>query len=43
MDLFDQFRGLAGIALLVLIAWALSENRSERPSWRWIAGALMLQ
>lgn len=43
MDLFDQFRGMAGIALLVLIAWALSENRSERPSWRWIAGALMLQ
>jgi len=43
VDLFDQFRGLAGIALLVLIAWALSENRSERPSWRWIAGALMLQ
>ena len=41
MDLFDQFRGLAGIALLVLIAWALSENRSERPSWRWIAGALI--
>ena len=43
MDLFDQFRGMAGIALLVLIAWALSENRSARPSWRWIAGALMLQ
>ena len=43
MDLFDQFRGLVGIALLVLFAWVLSENRAERPSWRWIVGALALQ
>ena len=43
MDLFDQFRGLVGIALLVLFAWVLSENRAERPSWKWIVGALALQ
>ena len=43
MDLIDQFRGLVGIALLVLFAWVLSENRAERPSWRWIVGALALQ
>ena len=43
MEIFDQFRGIAGIAVLVSIAWALSEDRSGRPSWRWIAGALLLQ
>ncbi|MBX9858310.1 MAG: nucleoside:proton symporter [Sphingomonas sp.] len=25
------------------LAWALSEDRAARPSWRWIAGALALQ
>ena len=43
MEIFDQFRGLIGIALLVLLAWGLSENRSARPGWKWIAGALALQ
>lgn len=43
MEIFDQFRGLAGIALLVLLAWGLSENRAGRPSLGWIAGALALQ
>lgn len=43
MELFDQFRGLFGIALLLLIAWSLSEDRAGRPGWRWIAGALLLQ
>ena len=43
MEIFDQFRGLIGIALLVLLAWGLSENRSARPGWKWIAGALVLQ
>ena len=42
-EVFDQFRGLAGIALLVLLAWGLSENRAGRPSLGWIAGALALQ
>ncbi len=43
MDLFDQFRGVFGIAILLVIAWALSEDRANRPRWQWIAGALALQ
>ncbi len=43
MEVFDQFRGILGLALLVLIAWGLSENRGGRPSWAWIAGALAMQ
>lgn len=43
MELFDQFRGIFGIALLVGIAWGLSEDRAARPSLAWIAGALGLQ
>ena len=43
MEFFDQFRGLLGIALMVLLAWVISEDRSARPTWRWIAGALALQ
>lgn len=43
MEFFDQFRGLLGIALMVLLAWAISEDRSARPTWRWIAGSLALQ
>ncbi len=43
MEFFDQFRGLLGIALMVLLAWVISEDRSARPTWRWIAGALTLQ
>lgn len=43
MELFDQFRGIFGIALLVAIAWGISEDRSGRPSLAWIAGALGLQ
>ncbi|MEM1052236.1 MAG: nucleoside transporter C-terminal domain-containing protein [Pseudomonadota bacterium] len=43
MDLFDQFRGIIGIAVLLIIAWGLSENRCGRPSVKWIAGALGLQ
>ncbi|WP_299193840.1 nucleoside transporter C-terminal domain-containing protein [uncultured Erythrobacter sp.] len=43
MELFDQFRGVLGIAVLLALAWGLSENRAGRPSWRWIAGALALQ
>ncbi len=43
MELFDQFRGLIGIAVLIGIAWAISENRKAHPGWRWIAGALVLQ
>ncbi|MEO9462268.1 MAG: nucleoside transporter C-terminal domain-containing protein [Marinomonas sp.] len=43
MEIFDQFRGIAGIAVLVGIAWALSEDRGGKPSWRWIAGAILMQ
>lgn len=43
MELFDQLRGVIGIAVLLGIAWAISENRARHPGWRWIAGALALQ
>ena len=43
MELFDQLRGLIGIAVLIGLAWMLSENRAARPSARWIVGALLLQ
>ncbi|WP_379920584.1 NupC/NupG family nucleoside CNT transporter [Erythrobacter sp. R86502] len=43
MELFDQLRGVIGIAVLIAIAWAISENRARHPGWRWIAGALLLQ
>lgn len=43
MEWFDQTRGVIGIAVLLGLAWAFSENRKVRPSWRWIAGALALQ
>ncbi|QDH36103.1 nucleoside:proton symporter [Porphyrobacter sp. YT40] len=43
MELFDQLRGIIGIAVLVGIAWAISENRRAHPGWRWIAGALAVQ
>jgi len=43
MAVLQQAQGLIGIALIVTLAWALSENRAARPSWRWIFGALVLQ
>ncbi len=43
MEIFDQLRGAIGIAVLLLIAWGLSENRQGRPGALWIAGALALQ
>jgi CNT family concentrative nucleoside transporter len=42
-ELFDQLRGLIGIAALMGLAWAFSENRRGHPGWRWIAGALAMQ
>ncbi|MFW5634126.1 MAG: NupC/NupG family nucleoside CNT transporter [Erythrobacter sp.] len=42
-ELFDQLRGLLGIAVLLAMAWALSEDRARVPDWRWIGGALLLQ
>ena len=43
MELFDQLRGIIGIAVLMGLAWAFSENRRQHPGWLWIAGALALQ
>lgn len=43
MELFDQLRGIIGMAALLGLAWAFSENRRALPGWRWIAGALALQ
>lgn len=43
MDALAQFQGLLGIVLLLLLAWAISEDRSNLPGWRWIAGALAMQ
>ncbi|WP_298336598.1 nucleoside transporter C-terminal domain-containing protein [uncultured Erythrobacter sp.] len=43
MELFDQFRGIIGIAVLLLLAWGLSEDRGSRPGAKWILGALGLQ
>ena len=43
MAILQQAQGLIGIGLLLLLAWALSENRAERPPWRWIGAALLIQ
>jgi CNT family concentrative nucleoside transporter len=42
-EVLQQLQGLIGLGLITLGAWALSENRSARPSMRWILGALVLQ
>ena len=41
--ILQQGQGLIGIALVLLLAWALSEDRKARPGWRWIGGALLVQ
>ena len=43
MELFDQLRGIIGIAVLMGLAWAVSEDRRGLPGWKWIAGALLMQ
>lgn len=43
LELFDQLRGVIGLAVLLGLAWGLSENRRAHPGWRWILGALALQ
>lgn len=35
-----QAQRLIGLALIVVLAWAASENRGLRPSWRWIKDPL---
>jgi CNT family concentrative nucleoside transporter len=43
VELFDQWRGVIGLAVLLGLAWGISENRRAHPGWRWILGALALQ
>jgi concentrative nucleoside transporter, CNT family len=43
MAIMAQFQGVIGVALILLLCWAISENRSARPGWRWIAVALAVQ
>lgn len=43
MSWLAPLQSALGLAVIVGIAWALSENRREIPSWRWILGALILQ
>ena len=43
MELFDQLRGVIGLAVLLGLAWAFSENRARHPGWRWMLGGLALQ
>ena len=43
MAAMQNLQGLIGIAALIFLAWALSEDRKARPGWRWIGGALLLQ
>ena len=39
----QQFQGLIGLAAILLLAWAFSEDRANRPGRRWLGGALLLQ
>ncbi len=43
IDILRQGQGLIGLTLILLFVWAISENRKDRPSWKWIGGALLLQ
>lgn len=43
MAFLQQGQGLIGIVLILLLAWAISENRTAMPGWKWIAGALAMQ
>ena len=43
IDILQQGQGLIGLTLILLFVWAISENRKDRPGWKWIGGALLLQ
>ena len=43
MAIVAQFQGLIGVALILLLCWAVSENRGDRPGWRWVGVALLVQ
>ena len=40
VDRIAYFQGLIGLALIIGIAFGLSEDRRAVPGWRWIAGAV---
>lgn len=42
-DGMQQFQGVIGLAAILLLAWAVSEDRRQRPGWRWVAGAIAMQ
>ncbi len=43
MAILAQAQSLVGIALILAMTYALSEDRRSRPSLAWIAGALIMQ
>lgn len=43
VDRIAHFQGLIGLALIIGIAFGLSEDRRAVPGWRWIAGAVAVQ
>ncbi|WP_339694074.1 nucleoside transporter C-terminal domain-containing protein [uncultured Parasphingorhabdus sp.] len=43
ISILQQGQGLIGLTLILLFVWAISENRKDRPSWKWIGGALLHQ
>ena len=43
VSLLANLQGLIGLALILLLAWGLSEDRRARPGWRWIGAALLAQ
>ena len=43
MNILAQGQGLIGLALILLLAFGLSEDRRARPGWRWILGAVGMQ
>ncbi len=43
LSVLTNLQGLIGLALILLLAWGLSEDRRARPGWRWIGAALLAQ
>jgi CNT family concentrative nucleoside transporter len=43
MNILVQGQGLIGLALILLLAFGLSEDRRARPGWRWVLGAVGVQ